>query len=102
MNVATAMPIARNEVDRFPPRAKEPVSRTSPRLAETAHELADCIRRRPDITLGELRAACLGTGFIWGADGKLTFSPSRMALIAEFDELIELHGWNAQGAELFL
>ena len=36
------------------------------------------------------------------ATGKLAFSPSRMVLISEFDELIEAHGWNARGADFFL
>ena len=74
----------------------------SPQLAAAMDELAGYIRRRPDITLGELRAAFLGTGFIWAPDGTLTLSPKRMALIEEFDELIETHGWNAVGAELLL
>lgn len=65
-------------------------------------QLAGYIRRQPDVTLGELRAAFLGTGFVWGSDGSLAYSAARRALIAEFDELIEIHGWNASGAELFL
>jgi hypothetical protein len=75
---------------------------TSPRLAAAMDGLAADIRRQPDVTLGELRAAFLGTGFIWSPEGKLAFSPSRMALIREFDELIDTHGWNARGADLFL
>ena len=75
---------------------------TSPRLSAAMDGLAAYIRRQPDVTLGELRAAFLGTGFMWSSDGKLAFSPSRMALIREFDELIETHGWNARGADLFL
>ena len=74
----------------------------SPRLAAVVDELSAYIRRQPDITLGELRAAFLGTGFEWGADGKLEFSPSRTALIQEFDDLIEIHGWGARAADLFL
>jgi hypothetical protein len=93
---------ARAEAERFQPFAKEPRPGTSPRLSAAMDCLAAYIRRQPDVTLGELRAAFLGTGFIWSPEGKLAFSPSRMALIAEFDELIEAHGWDARGAELFL
>jgi hypothetical protein len=91
---------SRGEADRFPPFAGETGPGT--RLAAAMDGLRAYIQRQPDVTLGELRAAFLGTGFIWSPDGRLAFSPSRMALIAEFDELIEAHGWNARGADLFL
>ena len=93
---------ARGEADRFLPFTERTRPCSSPRLTAAMDELAGYIRRQPDVTLGELRAAFLGTGFTWSANGKLAFSPSRMALIDEFDELIEAHGWDAQGAELFL
>ena len=102
MNAATAIPGRRVETDRFPARPERSRSRTSPTLAAAMTDLRGYIRRQPDVTLGELRAAFLGTGFTWGSDGKLAYSPARMALIAEFDELIELYGWDASGAELFL
>ena len=86
----------------FLPFAEQTGSWASPRLAAAMDGLTAYIQRQPDATLGELRAAFLGTGFIWSPDGKLAFSPSRMALIREFDELIEAHGWNARAADLFL
>ena len=96
----TVMPYARVDRRRAQPEAPAPC--TSPRLAEAMGELEGYIRRQPDVTLGELRAAFMGTGFQWDRHGNLVFSPSRRALIAEFDELIERHGWGAQGALLFL
>ena len=86
----------------FLPFAEEGGLWTSPRLAAAMESLAAYIRLQPDVTLGELRAAFLGTGFIWSPDGELALSPSRLALIREFDEFIETHGWNARGAEFFL
>jgi hypothetical protein len=93
---------ARVEAERFFPYTDAPRTWASPRLAAAMDELAGYIRRQPDVTLGELRAGFLGTGFTWSAVGELAFSPSRSALIDEFDELIEAHGWNARGADLFL
>lgn len=101
MNTVTARLAGRIDTDRFLAYT-ETQQRTSSRLAAAVSELAGYIRRQPDITLGELRGAFLGTGFEWGADGKLAFSPSRMALIHEFDDLIEIHGWGARAADLFL
>jgi hypothetical protein len=49
-----------------------------------------------------LRAALLGTGFTWSPDGKLAYSEDRVALVDEIDGLIEVLGWNARKAELFL
>ena len=86
----------------FLPFAEAPGAWTSPRLAAAMDGLADYIRLQPDVTLGELRAAFVGTGFTWSSDGELALSPSRMALIREFDELIDTYGWNARGAEFFL
>jgi hypothetical protein len=93
---------AGSEAERFLPFTDATRTWASPRLAEAMDELSGYIRRQPDVTLGELRAAFLGTGFTWSAEGQLAFSPVRMALIDEFDELIEAHGWNARGADLFL
>src|SRR5262249_7690880 len=98
MTITTAMP-APLDAKRYERPARD---RHSPRLAAVIEELQGYIRRQPDVTLGELRAAFIGTGFIWGADGRLAFSPSRRILIEESDELIERHGGGAQGAELFL
>jgi hypothetical protein len=93
---------ARIEAECFFPFTDAPRPWASKRLEAAMEELAGYIRRQPDVTLGESRAAFLGTGFTWSADGKLAFSPSRMALIDEFDELIEAHGWDARAADLFL
>jgi hypothetical protein len=101
MDAATTMP-SRVEAERLLSYAQKPRSVTSPRLATAVHELAGYIRRQPDVTLGELRAAFLGTGFVWEGDGKLAFSRARMALVDEFDELIETYGWGARAAEIFL
>ena len=86
----------------FLPFTEAPGPWTSTRLAAAMEGLAAYIRLQPDVTLGELREAFLGTGFIWSPGGELALSPSRMALVTEFDELIETHGWNARGAEFFL
>ena len=54
-----------------------------------------------DVTLGELRSALVGTGLTWSADGRLTYPASRMALIAEFDRLVEILGESTRMADLF-
>jgi len=101
MNPISAAPVKRIEADRFLGYS-EKTRPGSPRLDAALGELSAYIRRQPDITLGELRAAFLGTGFEWATDGRLAFSPARMALIHEFDDLIEIHGWGARAADLFL
>ena len=102
MTAVTVIAPERIEAERFLAAAERTRSRTSPRLAAAVCELGEYVRHQPDITLGELRAAFLGTGFVWGPDGELAFSPSRMTLVDEFDKLIEIHGWKARAAELFL
>jgi len=52
--------------------------------------------------LTELRAALLGTGFVWSAEGKLAYSRGHIALINELDGLIEIFGGNTSAAELLL
>ena len=99
--VTVGAPVGRIEADGFRTHGEKP-RRISPRFGAAVGALAGYIRRQPDITLGELRAAFLGTAFDWNAQGQLALSPSRMALIKEFDELIEIHGWTARADELFL
>ena len=80
-------------------RTEKP-GRASARLIAAVRQLGGYLRRQPDITLGELRAALLGSAFELEADGSLALSPTRMALVHEFDDLIRIHGWTASAADL--
>ena len=102
MDATTDMPTAWTELDRSPRFAGKPARWASPLLGAAMDQLAEYRATHPDATLGELRAALLGTGFTWSPDGKREYSADRVALIDELDELIEVHGWNARGAELYL
>src|SRR5262249_30259801 len=59
-----------------------------PRLTRAADEIASCIKRQPDITLGEIGAALVGSGFTWSPEGKLAYKPTQIALIEEIEGLI--------------
>jgi len=82
------------------PFAGNPVPGISPRLVTAIRDIG-CWLREPDPTLDEMRVALLGTGLTWTPDRKLAFSDERVALLKEFDAVIEAFGRQTKVAELF-
>ena len=87
---------------RVAPGGRESARQLSPRLAVAVGGLAVLLRREPDTTLEELRAALLTTGYRWSPEGKLALAADRAALLAEFDSLINRYGRDANAARLLL
>jgi len=100
MHARTALPSAQLWPGPLVPFAGKPVPGISPRLAAAIRDVGYGLRE-PDPTLDELRVVLLGTGLTWAPDGKLALSAERVAILKEFDAVIEAFGRQTKVAELF-
>ena len=102
MDTILDKPASAEDLQRFLRQVGRPARWNSSGLAGAEDTIGRYIKQQPDITLGEMRGALLGTGFTWSPEGKLAYVPTHVALIEELEALIEIHGWDARAAELFL
>ena len=100
MHARTALPFVEPWPAHLMRFAGDPVPGISPRLATAIRDVGHGLRE-PDPTLDEVRVALLGTGLTWTPERKLALSAERVALLKEFEAVIEAFGRNTKVAELF-